>query len=92
MIPPVPNIINGKHGNRYSLGHRHVSPYHPEMMYLIRARPLNSITWMALVNALFFKNQRFVKMLFPNVAYELMISLGILGLIRYLRLVQLRLS
>lgn len=62
------------------------------MMYLIRARPLNSITWMALVNALFFKNQRFVKMLFPNVAYELMISLGILGLIRYLRLVQLRLS
>jgi hypothetical protein len=78
-------IISGVHGKWYHLGHRSVSATFPETMYMdehsvrIRAGLLNSITWLAMMNIFFFKDQIFVHILFPLVAFEFLSS-GIFGL------------
>jgi hypothetical protein len=78
-------FIHGKHGQWWHLGHRNVSKIHPEMMYMdehavrIRAGLLNTISWMAMINVWFFKNQLFIKVMFPVIALEFLSS-GIIGM------------
>lgn len=77
-------IISGKYGKWYSLGHK-ANPLHPEKEYMdehavrIRAGILNVITWVALMNVLFLKNQLFVRVVWPFVAWEF-VSSSLFGL------------
>ena len=77
-------IIRGKYGKWWSLGH-YANPLHPEKMYMdehavrIRAGILNAITWVALMNVLFMRNQMIVKVVWPIVAWEFLAS-SIFGL------------
>lgn len=72
-------IIGGKYGKWYSLGHK-ANPLHPEKEYMdehavrIRAGILNVITWVALMNVLFWRNQTLVRVIWPFVAWEFLSS------------------
>ncbi|CAB9514320.1 nucleoredoxin-like [Seminavis robusta] len=72
--------IQGKYGHWWQLGH-HANPEKPDDMYMdehavrIRAGILNSITWIALMNVFFWKDQIYVHILFPLVAWEFLSSM-----------------
>jgi len=78
-------IISGKYGKWWQLGHKNVNPEKPTEMYMdehaVRARAgiLNVITWLALMNVFFFRNHILVKVLFPLMAFEFLMS-SIFGL------------
>jgi thiol-disulfide isomerase/thioredoxin len=74
-------LIRGKYGHWWELGH-HANPEKPEEIYMdehavrIRAGILNSITWIALMNVFFWKDQIYVHILFPLVAWEFLSSMA----------------
>jgi hypothetical protein len=73
-------FIRGKYGRWWELGH-HANPEKPDEMYMddhavrIRAGILNIITWIALMNVFFWKDQIYVHILFPLVAWEFLSSM-----------------
>lgn len=77
-------IICGKYGKWWQLGH-FANPSKPKEMYMdehaVRARAgiLNAITWIAMMNIFFLQNHTIVKVLFPLIAYEFLMS-SIFGL------------
>lgn len=73
-------IIRGKYGKWWELGH-HANPDKPDEMYMdehaVRARAgiLNAITWIAIINVFFWREPKFVMVLFPVVAFEFLASM-----------------
>lgn len=73
-------IIRGKYGKWWELGH-HSNPEKPDEIYMdehaVRARAgiLNIITWIAIINVFFWKEPKFVYVLFPLVSFEFMTSM-----------------
>ena len=74
-------FIHGKHGNWWQLGHKMVSEVHPNDMYMdehavrIRAGLLNIITWLAVMNVFFMRDQTLVKVIFGIVTWEFVTSM-----------------
>ena len=75
-------LIRGKYGKWWELGH-HANPEKPDEVYMdehavrIRAGILNSITGIALMNVFVWKDQIYVHILFPLVAWEFLSSMTV---------------
>jgi hypothetical protein len=73
--------IHGRHGNWWQLGHKNVSAVHPQDLYMdehavrMRAGMLNIITWLAVMNVFFMRNQTLVKVIFGIVTWEFVSSM-----------------
>lgn len=73
--------IHGRHGKWWQLGHKHVSEVHPQDMYMdehavrMRAGLLNIITWIAVMNVFFMRDQILVKIIFGIVTWEFVTSM-----------------
>jgi thiol-disulfide isomerase/thioredoxin len=80
--------IHGRHGNWWQLGHKNVSDVHPKDMYMdehavrMRAGLLNVITWTAVMNTLWMRDQILVKIIFGLVAWEFVTSM-VFGLVPF---------
>ncbi|KAK1740279.1 DUF4395 domain-containing protein [Skeletonema marinoi] len=74
-------FIHGIHGNWWQLGHKNVSPLHPNQMYMdehavrIRAGLLNVITWVAIMNVFYMRNLLLVNVIFGIVSWEFVTSM-----------------
>lgn len=72
-------VVRGKYGRWWELGH-HANPEHPDQTYMdehavrIRAGFLNIISWIAVMNVFVWKEPRFVRILYPLVAFEFVAS------------------
>jgi thiol-disulfide isomerase/thioredoxin len=73
--------IHGRHGSWWQLGHKNVSAIHPKEMYMdehavrIRAGMLNIITWLAVMNIFFMRDQTLANVIFGIVTWEFVTSM-----------------
>ena len=74
-------FIHGVHGKWWQLGHKNVSPMHPQDMYMdehavrIRAGLLNVITWVAIINVFYMRDILVVNIIFGIVSWEFVSSM-----------------